>query len=43
MLNMATKIVLFLSRIDGREAVELEIYKSADANIVQVSQILKNV
>lgn len=30
-----------LSRIDGREAVELEIYKSADANIVQVSQILK--
>ena len=30
-----------LSRIDGREAVELEVYKSADANIVQVSQILK--
>jgi hydrophobic/amphiphilic exporter-1 (mainly G- bacteria), HAE1 family len=30
-----------LSRIDGHEAVELEVYKSADANIVQVSQILK--
>jgi len=30
-----------LSRLDGREAVELEVYKAADANVVRVAQDIK--
>ncbi len=32
---------MVLSRINGREAVELEVYKAADANIVQVAEQIK--
>jgi HAE1 family hydrophobic/amphiphilic exporter-1 len=31
-----------LSRLDGREAVELEIFKEADANVVAVAQAVKD-
>jgi hydrophobic/amphiphilic exporter-1 (mainly G- bacteria), HAE1 family len=31
-----------LSRINGQESVELEVYKTADANIVQIAQQIKN-
>ena len=30
-----------LSRLDGQESVELEIYKSADANIVSIASQIK--
>lgn len=32
-----------VSRLDGRAAVELEVYKAADANIVQISEQLQTV
>ncbi len=31
-----------VSRLDGQEAVELEVFKSADANIVRLSQAIEN-
>ena len=31
-----------VSRLDGREAVELEVYKAADANIVRLSEAVRN-
>ena len=30
-----------LSKLDGREAVELEVYKAADANVVKVAEAIK--
>ena len=37
--NASTEI---LTRVNGRESVELEIYKEADANIVAVAQAVRD-
>ena len=40
-INEAYKDRQVLSRLDGQEAVELEIYKAADANIVSIANQIK--